>query len=92
MYMHRTTILLPEDLRASAEAHARRKGISLAELIRRQLGIVTKSKKTNKRSDDPLFRHYADVQPPSVDDIEDCALNHDKYIAQAMEEEIRRWR
>lgn len=91
MDMHRTTILLPEDLRASAEAHARGLGISLGELIRRQLGVVTKSKKKKKRSDDPLFRHYADVQPPSADDIEDGALNHDKYLAQAMEEEIRRW-
>ncbi|MCE0523540.1 MAG: hypothetical protein LV480_11590 [Methylacidiphilales bacterium] len=92
MDMHRTTILLPEDLRASAEAHARRQGVSLGELIRRQLKKVTKSKKAKSRRDDPIFRHYADIQPPSVDDIEDGALNHDKYLAQAMEEEIRRWR
>jgi hypothetical protein len=91
MDMHRTTILLPEDLRASAEAHARRLGISLGELIRRQLKAVARTSKAKKRRDDPLFRHYADVQPPSADDIEDGARNHDKYLAQAMEEEIRRW-
>ncbi len=59
MHMHRTTILLPEDLKASAEAHARRQGISVGELIRRQLKVVTKSKKTTgktaSRRDDPLF-------------------------------------
>jgi hypothetical protein len=92
MDMHRTTILLPEDLRVSAEAVARRQGISLGELIRRQLGIVTKSKKTNKRRDDPLFKYYANIQSPSVKGTEDVALNHDKYLAEAMESEIRRWR
>ena len=92
MDMHRTTILLPEELRASAEAVARRQGISLGELIRRQLKVVAKSKKKKKRSDDPLFRYYAKIQPPSADDTDDGALNHDKYLAEAMESEIRRWK
>lgn len=37
MHMNRTTILLPAELRAKASAHARQKGISLGELIRRSL-------------------------------------------------------
>ena len=90
--MHRTTILLPEDLRASAEACARRKGISLGELIRRQLKVVAKPKKAKSRRDDPVFKHYAKMQSPSVKGTEDVALNHDKYLAEAMESEIRRWR
>ncbi len=92
MDMHRTTILLPEELRVSAEAVARQQGISLGELVRRQLGIVTKSKKANQRRDDPLFRHYADMQSPLIKGTEDVALNHDKYLAKAMEREIGRWR
>jgi hypothetical protein len=92
MHMHRTTILLPEELRASAEAVARQRGISLGELIRRQLGIVTKSKKAKSRRDDPIFRHYANMQSPAVKGTEDVALNHDKYLAEALEAEIRRWR
>ena len=35
--MNRTTILLPAELQAKASAHARQKGISLGELIRRSL-------------------------------------------------------
>ena len=97
MYMHRTTILLPEDLRASAEAYARRQGISVGELIRRQLGKVTRSKKATKkaksRSDDPVFRHHMGPPLGSVKDTAtDVALNHDKYIAEALEAEVRRWR
>ena len=95
MHMHRTTILLPEDLKVSAEAHARQQGISLGELIRRQLGRATKSKKTRKRRDDPVFRYYAGKSShprPVKDRATDVALNHDKYLAEAMEAEIRRWR
>jgi len=95
--MHRTTILLPEDLQASAEAHARRQGISLGELIRRQLGKLTKSKKATKeaksRRDDPVFRHHTGGHPEKIKDTAtDVALNHDKYLAEALEAEIRRWR
>jgi hypothetical protein len=95
MDMHRTTILLPEDLRASAEAHARRLGISLGELIRRQLGKLTKSKKVKNRRDDPVFRYHTGRDGHSLitkDTATDVVLNHDRYLAEAMEAEIRRWR
>jgi ribosomal protein L27 len=93
MDMHRTTILLPEELRISAEAHARGQGISLGELIRRQLGTATKSKKTGKRRDDPIFRYHIQEHPGKVKDrATDVALHHDKYIAAALEAEVRRWR
>jgi hypothetical protein len=92
MDMHRTTILLPEDLQASAEACARRQGISLGELIRRQLGIVTKSKKAKSRRDDPVFRYHLGRHHENVKDTAtDGVLNHDKYIAEALEAEVRRW-
>jgi len=93
MDMHRTTILLPEDLRASAEASARRQGISLGELIRRQLKIVTKFKKAKSRRDDPVFRHH--TRPPLgpvKDTATDVVANHDKYLGEALEAEVRRWR
>jgi hypothetical protein len=95
MHMHRTTILLPVDLKASAEAEARQQGISLGELIRRKLGKPSKSKKAKSRRDDPLFRYYASEEsriPVGKDNVTDAALNHDKYLAEAMEAEIRRWR
>ena len=99
--MHRTTILLPEELRASAEACARRKGISLAELIRRQLKAAVRQSKTSKaakaaaeRRNDPLFLYYLGKgkHRELIDDtVTDAALNHDKYLAEAMEAEVRRW-
>jgi hypothetical protein len=90
--MHRTTILLPEDLRASAEAVARRQGISLGELIRRQLKAVARPSKAAKRRDDPVFRHHTGGPFKSVKDTAtDVVLNHDKYIAEALEAEVRRW-
>jgi metal-responsive CopG/Arc/MetJ family transcriptional regulator len=93
MDMHRTTILLPEDLQASAEAVARRQGISLGELIRRQLRVVAKSKKAKSRRDDPVFRHHLGHHHENVEDTAtDVVLNHDKYIAEALEAEVRRWR
>ncbi len=93
MHMHRTTILLPEELRSGAEAYARRKGISLGELIRRQLGKLIKPKKANKRDDDPIFRYHTRKHvEPVGNPVEDGVANHDKYIAEAFEAEMRRWR
>jgi len=93
MYVHRTTILLPEDLRSSAEAQARREGISLGELIRRQLRAVTVSSKAGNRRNDPVFRyHTSNNFEPAEDTAEDVSINHDKYLAEALEAEIRRWR
>ena len=96
MHMHRTTILLPEDLRASAEAHARKLGISLGELIRRQLKAVArplKGAKAAKRASDPLFRYYAEKHTaPGLAELKDGVVNHDKYIAEGLKAEMRRWR
>jgi hypothetical protein len=96
MAMHRTTILLPEDLRADADAHARRLGISLGELIRRQLKSLArplKLTKAAKRRDDPVFRYYAEKRTaPGLAELKDGVSNHDKYIAEGLEAEMRRWR
>lgn len=43
IHMHRTTILLPEDLRRAAVLEARSQGLSLGELIRRRLQSATPS-------------------------------------------------
>lgn len=40
--MHRTTILLPEDLHRKASIEARMRGISLSDLIRKQLSDCVK--------------------------------------------------
>lgn len=52
MHMNRTTILLPAELRSKASGVAKKKGMSLSELIRRSLEAVVAR---DRGSDDPLF-------------------------------------
>ncbi len=78
MYMHRTTILLPEDLRRRAEGAAASLGLSLSELIRRQLEkVADPATKSRGRRDDPLFRN---LKPSSKATPKDLAANHDRYL------------
>ena len=76
-YMHRTTILLPENLQAEAEAVARSQGVSLGELIRRQLQSAIKRKVRRKRSEDPLFKKFKPWAGPGPTDM---AIHHDEYL------------
>lgn len=75
--MHRTTINLPEDLKARATEYARQCGSSLSEVIRESLESWLKSK--NQRSPrDPLFDNiqvYGGAVP------NDYSINHDKYLS-----------
>jgi hypothetical protein len=78
MYMHRTTILLPEDLRRRAESAAQRHGLSLSELIRRQLEkVADPATKSGTRHKDPLFQHR---KPSGKATPRDLASNHDSYL------------
>jgi len=71
--MHRTTILLPQDLHRSAEIEARAQGISLSELIRRKLA----SSPTERSDQTPAFFSRS----PWVDSgPSDLAENHDRYL------------
>jgi hypothetical protein len=71
--MHRTTILLPNDLRRRADREAKALGISLSELIRRRLAA----------DGDPVAtarpRFFA-RQPWSGPGPSDTAANHDTYL------------
>lgn len=73
--MHRTTILLPDDLKRRAAGFARQQGISLAELIREALEAQLAAKV--KFADDPLF---AALEPIDSDAPADLAANHDYYL------------
>jgi hypothetical protein len=74
--MHRTTILLPEDLKRRASSLARRRGVSLAELIRDALEERLAAK--SSFADDPLFKEYEPFDDP--DGPTDLAANHDYYL------------
>jgi hypothetical protein len=71
--MHRTTILLPNDLRRRADREAKALGISLSELIRRRLAADVET----MTSDRPRF--FA-RQPWTGPGSSDTAANHDTYL------------
>lgn len=71
--MHRTTILLPEDLHRAAEDEARKQGLSLGELIRQRLRPVLEA----RREDKPAFFSRT---PWSGEGPSDFSAHHDKYL------------
>lgn len=77
--MHRTTIMLPPELKLRAQQLAKREGVSLGDLIRRAL--------------DAWIRAPRDASPSSVEDSlladdavwtgdvpADLSQNHDRYL------------
>lgn len=71
--MHRTTILLPDDLRRRADREAKALGISLSELIRRRL--AQPAKETSEERPRFFTRKPWTGSGPS-----DTAANHDSYL------------
>ena len=71
--MHRTTILLPPELRRKADKEAKALGISLSELIRRRLG-GNDEEETEKR---PRFFTRQPWQGAGASNV---AANHDDYL------------
>jgi hypothetical protein len=72
--MHRTTILLPQELRRRADREAKSLGISLSELIRRRLAGDDKVSAEAKR---PQF--FA-RQPWTGPGPSDTSVRHDEYL------------
>lgn len=72
--MNRTTILLPPALRAKASGVARKKGISLGELIRRCLEAAVAR---DRGADDPLFTDGAVF---TGDVAADTSARHDSSL------------
>lgn len=72
--MHRTTIMLPPDLRRKADREAEALGVSLSELIRRRLsaGGLPEPESTKPR--------FFSRQPWQGGGVTDTAANHDQYL------------
>ena len=70
--MHRTTILLPEELYRAAGREARSLGVSLGELIRRRLATVP--------SEPPKQEAFFARRPWSGEAPDDLSANHDRYL------------
>jgi hypothetical protein len=71
--MKRTTVMLPERLRAQAKEQARRLGVSFGELIRRSLEAMLGGAK----ADDPLLADDEVFDGPTPDDL---AADPDRYL------------
>lgn len=74
--MHRTTIMLPDELRRRAHAVAREEGISVGELIRRLL-VESFRDRGLVAEEDPLF---ADAAVFAGEAPSDLAAEHDRHL------------
>lgn len=75
--MQRTTLMLPPDLKARAQQHARGLGISLGELVRRALESELTDAGPDDRASDILFADDAVYTGPGPRDL---AAEHDRYL------------
>ena len=75
-YLNRTTIVLPQDLKARAIRLAKQLGISLGELVRQSLASQLKPV-GRQASLDPLLADHAVY---SASTPKDLAKNHDAYL------------
>ncbi|MCP3963232.1 MAG: hypothetical protein GY719_35780 [bacterium] len=75
--MHRTTLMLPPELKLQAQQKAREQGISLGEYIRRAIESELSGSGALRRAADPLF---ADTAVFTGDAPTDSAAEHDRYL------------
>lgn len=74
--MHRTTVMLPHELKLKVERVARERGVSLGEVIREALGQMLLHRR-KRVSRDSLFADHAVFHGPTPPDL---AANHDHYL------------
>lgn len=75
--MNRTTLLLPEELKKQASRLARKRKMSLSELIRLELTRMVQEESPSKDEQDPLFgTSFSPVKGLPAD----LSANHDRYL------------
>ncbi len=74
--MHRTTVMLPDDLRGRALRRARELGVSLGELIRQSLDAQLARNRT-PTEEDALFADRAVFTGEAPSNL---SQNHDRYL------------
>lgn len=77
--MKRTTIMIPEDLKAKALNRASMLGISFGGFVRESIERALKNPNFQQsgRGEDPFFADDAVFRGDAPDDL---ALNHDEYL------------
>jgi len=73
--MHRTTIMLPEDLKTKAKEISRKKGLSLGEFVREAMRDLLK--KSEEDTGDTFFCDTGVYHGPAPTDL---SGNHDEYL------------
>ena len=74
--MHRTTIMLPLNLKRRARGLAQRMGVSLSELIRESLEATLRGDRGD-RGEDPLYHDDEVYDGPAPADL---SSDHDLYL------------
>ena len=77
MWVTRTTIMIPRDLKLRARRYAKRTGISMGRLIRDSLASRLTESENKRARRDPLFADEAVFTGPVPSDISD---DHDRYL------------
>lgn len=75
--MKRTTVMLPDELKARAERKAFERGISLGHLVRESIETALSTTDDERRAKDPLFAddvNYDGEAPPDLSEA------HDEYL------------
>jgi Arc/MetJ-type ribon-helix-helix transcriptional regulator len=75
--MQRTTVMLPSKLKVQARRQAKKRGVSLSELIRESLEAALGSVEASRRASDPLFTDEAVFVGDAPSDL---SRNHDRYL------------
>ena len=73
--MHRTTIMLPEDLKTKAKELSRKKGLSLGEFVREAMRDLLK-----KSEEDTGDTFFCDTGVYHGSAPTDLSGNHDEYL------------
>jgi hypothetical protein len=75
--MKRTTVMLPDELKARAERRAYERGISFGQLVRESVEIALSTTDEEQRAKDPLFHDEATYDGEAPADLSEA---HDEYL------------
>jgi len=75
--MHRTTLMIPSELKARAQLRAQELGVSFGELVRQALETELSSSTGRRRGADPLFADDAVFAGEAPTDLAEA---HDRYL------------
>ncbi|SPF36018.1 CopG domain protein DNA-binding domain protein [Candidatus Sulfopaludibacter sp. SbA4] len=75
--MHRTTVMIPPELKRRASEQAKLQDVSLGEFMRRALEAAVKQNGKPRAGDDPLLRDAAVFRGRTPRDL---STHHDAYL------------